>query len=86
MIIGINILLFILFLLPVSVGFARLLQPATVLFCGFIFFTVLSAYIMITFNIRQSPAFFLLLIVVLLNLTAIVVRNKLREKYKTGAF
>jgi phosphate transport system permease protein len=28
----------------------------------------------------------LLLIVVLLNLTAIVVRNKLREKYKTGAF
>jgi phosphate transport system permease protein len=29
---------------------------------------------------------FLLVIVVLLNLTAIVVRNKLREKYKTGAF
>jgi phosphate transport system permease protein len=28
----------------------------------------------------------LLLIVVLLNLAAIVVRNRLREKYKTGAF
>jgi len=28
----------------------------------------------------------LLIIVVLLNLTAIIVRNKLREKYKTGAF
>ncbi len=33
-----------------------------------------------------TTAIFLLAIVVLLNLTAIVVRNKLREKYKTGAF
>jgi phosphate transport system permease protein len=33
-----------------------------------------------------TTTIFLLLIVVLLNLTAIVVRNKLREKYKTGAF
>jgi phosphate transport system permease protein len=33
-----------------------------------------------------TTAIFLLIIVVLLNLTAIVVRNKLREKYKTGAF
>jgi len=29
---------------------------------------------------------FLLIIVVLLNLTAITVRNHLREKYKTSAF
>jgi phosphate transport system permease protein len=33
-----------------------------------------------------TTTIFLLVIVVLLNLTAIVVRNKLREKYKTGAF
>ncbi|HJS58865.1 MAG TPA: phosphate ABC transporter permease PstA [Vicinamibacteria bacterium] len=33
-----------------------------------------------------TTTIFLLLIVVLLNLTAIVVRNRLREKYKTGAF
>ena len=33
-----------------------------------------------------TTTIFLLLIVVLLNLTAIIVRNKLREKYKTGAF
>jgi phosphate transport system permease protein len=33
-----------------------------------------------------TTTIFLLAIVVLLNLTAIVVRNKLREKYKTGAF
>jgi phosphate transport system permease protein len=33
-----------------------------------------------------TTTIFLLIIVVLLNLTAIVVRNKLREKYKTGAF
>ncbi len=66
LIIGINILFFILFLLPVSAGFARLLQPATVLFCGFIFFTVLMAFIIIKFNIRQSPAFFITLAVVIL--------------------
>ena len=33
-----------------------------------------------------TTTIFLLLIVVLLNLTAILVRNRLREKYKTGAF
>jgi phosphate transport system permease protein len=33
-----------------------------------------------------TTTIFLLLIVVFLNLTAIVVRNRLREKYKTGAF
>jgi len=33
-----------------------------------------------------TTTIFLLIIVVLLNLTAIIVRNKLREKYKTGAF
>ena len=33
-----------------------------------------------------STTIFLLIIVVMLNLTAIVVRNRLREKYKTGAF
>ena len=33
-----------------------------------------------------TTTIFLLVIVVLLNLTAIVVRNRLREKYKTGAF
>ena len=33
-----------------------------------------------------TTTIFLLVIVVLLNLTAIIVRNKLREKYKTGAF
>ena len=33
-----------------------------------------------------TTTIFLLLIVVLLNLTAIVVRNRLRAKYKTGAF
>ncbi len=33
-----------------------------------------------------TTTIFLLIIVVLLNLTAIVVRNRLREKYKTGAF
>jgi len=33
-----------------------------------------------------TTTIFLLVIVVLLNLTAIVVRNKLRERYKTGAF
>jgi len=33
-----------------------------------------------------TTTIFLLLIVVALNLTAIVVRNRLREKYKTGAF
>ena len=33
-----------------------------------------------------TTTIFLLIIVVLLNLTAIVVRNKLRERYKTGAF
>ena len=33
-----------------------------------------------------TTTIFLLVIVILLNLTAIVVRNKLREKYKTGAF
>jgi len=33
-----------------------------------------------------TTTIFLLAIVVLLNLTAIVVRNRLREKYKTGAF
>jgi phosphate transport system permease protein len=33
-----------------------------------------------------TTTIFLLVIVVLLNLTAILVRNKLREKYKTGAF
>ncbi len=33
-----------------------------------------------------TTTIFLLLIVVLLNLTAILVRNRLRERYKTGAF
>jgi phosphate transport system permease protein len=33
-----------------------------------------------------TTTIFLLLIVVLLNLTAIIVRNRLRERYKTGAF
>jgi phosphate transport system permease protein len=33
-----------------------------------------------------TTTIFLLLVVVLLNLTAIVVRNRLRERYKTGAF
>jgi phosphate transport system permease protein len=33
-----------------------------------------------------TTTIFLLLIIVLLNFTAILVRNKLREKYKTGAF
>jgi phosphate transport system permease protein len=33
-----------------------------------------------------TTTIFLLLIVLLLNLTAILVRNRLREKYKTGAF
>jgi phosphate transport system permease protein len=33
-----------------------------------------------------TTAVFLLLIVVLMNITAIAVRNHLREKYKTGAF
>jgi phosphate transport system permease protein len=33
-----------------------------------------------------TTTIFLLVIIVLLNLTAIVVRNKLRERYKTGAF
>ena len=33
-----------------------------------------------------TTTIFLLVIVVLLNLTAIIVRNRLREKYKTGAF
>jgi phosphate transport system permease protein len=33
-----------------------------------------------------TTTIFLLVIVVLLNMTAIVVRNRLREKYKTGAF
>jgi phosphate transport system permease protein len=33
-----------------------------------------------------TTTIFLLLIVVMLNLTAIIVRNKLRERYKTGAF
>jgi phosphate transport system permease protein len=33
-----------------------------------------------------TTAVFLLLIVVLMNITAITVRNHLREKYKTGAF
>ncbi len=33
-----------------------------------------------------TTTIFLLIIVVMLNLTAIVVRNRLREKYKTGAF
>ena len=33
-----------------------------------------------------TTTIFLLIIVVLLNLTAIIVRNKLRERYKTGAF
>ena len=66
LIIGINSLLFILFLLPVNIGFARLLQPATVVFCGFIFFTVLSAYIILKFKIRQSPAFFIMLLVIVL--------------------
>ena len=33
-----------------------------------------------------TTTIFLLVIVVLLNLTAIIVRNKLRERYKTGAF
>jgi phosphate transport system permease protein len=33
-----------------------------------------------------TTTIFLLVIVVLLNLTAIVVRNRLRDKYKTGAF
>jgi phosphate transport system permease protein len=33
-----------------------------------------------------TTTIFLLVIVVLLNLTAIVVRNRLRERYKTGAF
>jgi phosphate transport system permease protein len=33
-----------------------------------------------------TTTIFLLIIVVLLNLTAIIVRNRLREKYKTGAF
>jgi phosphate transport system permease protein len=33
-----------------------------------------------------TTTIFLLIIVILLNLTAIIVRNRLREKYKTGAF
>jgi phosphate transport system permease protein len=33
-----------------------------------------------------TTTIFLLVIVVLMNLTAIIVRNRLREKYKTGAF
>ena len=33
-----------------------------------------------------TTTIFLLIIVVLLNLAAIVVRNRLRKKYKTGAF
>jgi phosphate transport system permease protein len=33
-----------------------------------------------------TTTIFLLMIVILLNLTAIVVRNRLRERYKTGAF
>ena len=34
----------------------------------------------------SATTIFLLIIVVLLNLTAIVVRNRLRRKYQTGAF
>jgi len=40
-------------------GYARMLEPATVLLCGFIFFTIVaSAYVMLV-NFRRSPAFLL---------------------------
>ncbi len=62
----VNAILFLLFFLPIEVGFARLLQAATILFCGFIFFTVLSAYIILKFNNRRSPAFFILLFTIII--------------------
>ena len=37
-------------------------------------------------KVTLATAVLLLLIVVLLNLTAIIVRNRLRKKYRTSAF
>jgi len=66
LIIIVNVLFFILFFLPIEFGFARLLQSATIVFCGFIFFTVVSAFIVLKFSTRRSPAFIILLMVVIL--------------------
>jgi hypothetical protein len=38
-------------------GYARMLQPATVLLCGFIFFTILASLFVMLVNFRKSPAF-----------------------------
>ena len=65
-IIVVNSLLFMLFFLPVKWGFARMLQPATVVNCGFIFFTVIVSVFVLKFNIRRSPALFVVVFYIIL--------------------
>lgn len=57
LIVGFTVLMVAPFFFFLEEGYARALQPATVLLCGFIFFTiVLSTFVMLV-NFRRSPAF-----------------------------
>ena len=54
------LLLCILFFTPSDWGFARWLEPATVVVCGLIFFTFLISLIILFIDIRRSPVFLLI--------------------------
>ena len=53
-------LLCLLFFTPSDWGFARWLEPATVVICGLVFFTFLIALIILFIDIRRSPVFLLI--------------------------
>jgi hypothetical protein len=50
----------LLFFTPASWGFARTLQPATVVISGLIFFTFMISLVILFINIRRSPVFLLI--------------------------
>ncbi|HLO81494.1 MAG TPA: patatin-like phospholipase family protein [Chitinophagaceae bacterium] len=50
----------LLFFTPASWGFARALQPATVVLSGLIFFTFIISLVILFINIRRSPVFLLI--------------------------
>lgn len=55
------IVLLFLFMLPQNIGFARWLQPATVVLIGLFFFTFLFTIFFLVFDLRKSPFFLLAL-------------------------
>ncbi|GEP88495.1 hypothetical protein SAMN05660909_00955 [Chitinophaga terrae (ex Kim and Jung 2007)] len=61
----VNLLLFTIFLLPVSAGIASYLHPATIVLLGLSFYTIVFAVIIANFNLRKSPLGVLVLIYII---------------------